>query len=94
VSRIDDLIRNYQRFAELPWPRGLAPAQRVWMAVYPPDDERRLRLHLQEFETASTAAGHDWALVTKSARLSRVPPARQGQGDDGAWGCRPLAALS
>ena len=33
------------------------------MAVYPPEDERRLRLHLQEFETASTAAGHDWALI-------------------------------
>jgi hypothetical protein len=63
VSRIDDLVRNYQRFAKLPWPQGLAPAQRVWMAVYPPEDERRLRLHLQEFETASTAAGHDWGLI-------------------------------
>jgi hypothetical protein len=63
VSRIDDLIANYQRFAKLPWPTGLAPAQRVWMAVYAPEDERRLRLHLQEFETASNAAGHDWVLI-------------------------------
>jgi hypothetical protein len=63
VSRIDDLIANYQRFAKLPWPSGLAPAQRVWMAVYAPEDERRLRLHLQEFETASNAAGHEWALI-------------------------------
>jgi hypothetical protein len=63
VSRIDDLIANYQRFAKLPWPTGLAPAQRVWMAVYAPEDERRVRLHLQEFETASNAAGHDWSLI-------------------------------
>ena len=63
MSRVDDLIANYQRFAKLPWPRGLAPAQRVWMAVYAPEDERRLRLHLQEFETASNAAGHDWSLI-------------------------------
>jgi hypothetical protein len=63
VSRVDDLIANYQRFARLPWPSGLAPAQRVWMAVYAPEDERRLRLHLQEFQTASNAAGHDWALI-------------------------------
>jgi hypothetical protein len=63
VSRIDDLISNYQRFARLPWPTGLAPAQRVWMAVYAPEDERRLRLHLQEFETASTAAGRDWVQI-------------------------------
>lgn len=63
MSRVDDLITNYQRFAKLPWPSRLAPAQRVWMAVYPPEDERRLRLHLQEFETASNAAGHDWGLI-------------------------------
>jgi hypothetical protein len=63
VSRIDDLVANYQRFARLPWPSRLAPAQRVWMAVYPPEDERRLRLHLPEFETASNAAGHEWALI-------------------------------
>ncbi|MCK5751565.1 MAG: hypothetical protein KAH46_02540 [Mycobacterium sp.] len=63
MSRIDDLIANYQRFAQLPWPSGLAPAQRIWMAVYSPEDERRLRLHLPEFETASKAAGHDWARI-------------------------------
>jgi hypothetical protein len=63
MSRIHDLIANYERFAKLPWPGGLAPAQRVWMAVYEPEDERRLRLHLQEFDTTSKAAGHDWALI-------------------------------
>ncbi len=49
MSRVDDLIANYQRFVQLPWLAGLAPAQRVWMAVYAPDEERRLRLHLPEF---------------------------------------------
>jgi hypothetical protein len=63
VSRVDDLIGNYQRFARLPWSSGLAPAQRVWMAVYAPEDERRVRLHLPEFETASRAAGHEWAQI-------------------------------
>lgn len=63
MSRVDDLISNYQRFAKLPWLTGLAPAQRVWMAVYAPDDERRLRLHLQEFATATIAAGHEWAQI-------------------------------
>lgn len=63
MSRVDDLIANYQRFAKLPWPSGLAPSQRVWMAVYAPEDERRVRLHLQEFETASNAAGHEWAQI-------------------------------
>ena len=63
MSRIDDLIAEYRRYARLPWPSGLAPAQRVWMAVYAPDDERRLRLHLPEFETASNAAGREWVQI-------------------------------
>lgn len=63
MSRVDELIRNYERFVKLPWPPGLAPAQRVWMAVYTPEEERRLRLHLPEFEMASKQAGCDWELV-------------------------------
>jgi hypothetical protein len=33
------------------------------MAVYAPEDERRLRLHLDEFATASRSAGYQWALI-------------------------------
>lgn len=63
MSHVDDLIANYKRFVKLPWPSGLAPAQRVWMAVYAPVEERRLRLHLPEFETASKSAGYEWDLI-------------------------------
>lgn len=63
MSRVDDLITNYRRFVRLPWPTGIAPAQRVWMAVYPPEEERRLLLHLPEFETATAQAGYSWALI-------------------------------
>jgi hypothetical protein len=63
VSRIDNLLDNYQRFVQLPWAASLAPAQRVWMAVYPPEDERRLRLHLPDFETATKHADHGWSLI-------------------------------
>jgi len=63
VSRIDDLITNFEKFVALPWQMNLAPAQRVWMAVYSPDEERRLRLHLPEFATASKKAGYDWKVI-------------------------------
>lgn len=63
MSRVDDLITNYERFVQLPWPSNLAPAQRVWMAVYTPEEERRLRLHLPEFVTASKKAGYEWELI-------------------------------
>lgn len=63
MSRVDDLISSYERFVHLPWSSNLAPAQRVWMAVYAPEEERRLRLHLPEFATASKKAGYEWELI-------------------------------
>lgn len=68
MSYVDDLLAAYRRFVALPWQQNLAPPQRVWMAVYPPEQERRLRLHLPEFKTATIEEHHSWWLVdvTKS----------------------------
>jgi hypothetical protein len=63
VSYIDELVEAYRKFVALPWQKNLAPAQRVWMAVYPPEHERRLRLHLPAFEAATTEHHHQWALI-------------------------------
>ena len=71
MSHVGDLIRNYERSVQLPWPPNLAPAQRVWMAVYPPEEERRLRLHLQEFATASKKAAYGWDLIDISDEFER-----------------------
>lgn len=62
-SYVDDLLQAYSKFVALPWQRNLAPPQRVWMAVYPPENERRLRLWVPEFGTATDRQGHPWALV-------------------------------
>lgn len=63
MSYVDELLAAYRSFVALPWQQNLAPAQRVWMAVYPPEYERRLRLHLPDFEVATKEAHHSWALV-------------------------------
>jgi hypothetical protein len=63
VSRVDDLVENYTTFVNLPWQSSLAAPQRVWMAVYPPESERRLRLHVQAFANATQAAGYSWHCI-------------------------------
>jgi hypothetical protein len=63
MSHCDNLLRNYQRFVRLPWSNHLAGKQRVWFAVYPPAEERRIRAHIQEFQVATIDAGHKWHLV-------------------------------
>ena len=63
VSYVDELLAAYRKFVALPWQQNLAPPQRVWMAVYPPEHERRLRLHLPAFKAATNEHDHSWALI-------------------------------
>jgi hypothetical protein len=63
MSRIDQLRKNYLRICGLPWDRNVAGAQRVWLAVYDKEDERKLRLRLGLFKEATEQAGHHWHAV-------------------------------
>ena len=63
MSYVEDLITAYGRLVALPWSQSVAPPQRVWMAIYPPEYERRLRLHLPEFKNSTLSAGRPWAQV-------------------------------
>jgi hypothetical protein len=71
MSYVDDLLAAYRKFVSLPWQQNLAPPQRVWMAVYPPEHERRLRLHVPDFEVATKEAAHPWALIDITTSFER-----------------------
>jgi hypothetical protein len=60
MNRIELLRRNYVRICGMPWDRHVAGPQRVWLAVYDKEDERRLRLRLPMLADATQAAGHGW----------------------------------
>jgi hypothetical protein len=63
MSQVNNLIANYRRHVGIPWQANLAGRQRVWFAVYPPPEERRLRARVQEFEIATRDAKHGWKPV-------------------------------
>ena len=63
MSRINQLIENYRRHVSLPLRENAASAQRIWFAVYPPEDERRLQHHVQEFELATKEVGMAWHMI-------------------------------
>ena len=71
MSYVDGLLEAYRKFVSLPWQQNMAPAQRVWMAVYPPEHERRLRLHVTDFEVATKEANHAWALIDVTTSFER-----------------------
>ena len=63
MNAIDRLLINYARQLRLPWPPNLAGKQRVWFAVYPPTEERRVRAHLTKFEATTLETQHGWSVV-------------------------------
>ena len=63
MNRIDLLKKNYQRLCEHSWDRNVAGAQRVWLAVYDKEDERKLRLRLGLFQEVTHHTGHKWMAI-------------------------------
>jgi hypothetical protein len=63
MSQVNNLIANYRRHVGIPWQANLAGRQRVWFAVYPPPEQRRVRARIKEFEIATEEAKHRWRLV-------------------------------
>jgi Domain of unknown function (DUF1788) len=70
MSAIDRLLSNYSRQVRLPWSANMSGKQRVWFAVYPPAEERRVRARLPQFEALTLEASHGWTTVD----LTRLLP--------------------
>lgn len=70
MSAVDRLLSNYSRQVRLPWSTNLSSKQRVWLAVYPPAEERRVRARLPQFEALTLEANHEWTTVD----LTRLLP--------------------
>lgn len=62
MSKIELLLKAYERFVKLPWRTSLSGREKVWLCIYDPRDERRLRRRVPEFEIATRNAGHGWVL--------------------------------
>jgi len=63
MSTIDRFLANYSRQVRLPWSGNLSGKQRIWFAVYPPAEERRVRAKLPQFEALTLEANHGWSTV-------------------------------
>jgi Domain of unknown function (DUF1788) len=63
MNRIELLKKNYLRLCENFWDKNVSGAQRVWLAVYDKEDERKLRFRLGFFEEATHHAGHKWVAI-------------------------------
>lgn len=77
VASVEGLLRAYERFSALPWIQRVAAQQRVWMLVYEPRDERRLRFRIAAFEEATLRAGHRWLECDLTGEFARWMSAQE-----------------
>ncbi|GAB4217556.1 MAG: DUF1788 domain-containing protein [Synechococcales cyanobacterium] len=62
MSKLGQLLHNYQRFVSLPWESNLSGSQKIWFVIYDKAEERTLRQRISEFELATKNAQHGWLL--------------------------------
>lgn len=70
MSRIDQLLTRFRTHVSQPLRRDFPLSQRIWFAVYPPEDERKLVPRLPEFELATRDAGLEWVRVDVSGSFA------------------------
>lgn len=63
MSAVSDLVDAYKDELSLTWQDNVSGGERVWMLVYPPDLERRMRHALPSIEMTTTQAGRGWLVV-------------------------------
>lgn len=62
-STVDQLVSRYTQRVRLPWSGVVSADERVWIVIYPPKEERRVRARLTMFELATKEAGHKWVEI-------------------------------
>jgi hypothetical protein len=71
MSRLDQLVQSYRRHAAIPLRHNLTVAERTWFVVYSPEEERRLRSRLAEFEIATKDCGLLWQEIDLTGSFTR-----------------------
>ncbi|MCE1169353.1 MAG: DUF1788 domain-containing protein [Sphingobacteriia bacterium] len=64
ATRIESLIEAYIKVMKEPWSSALSGQERIWFLVYDPAEQRKIDLHIGEFETAAIRAEKKWKSIS------------------------------
>jgi hypothetical protein len=64
ATRIELLIEAYTKVVQEPWSSALSGQERIWFLVYDPAEQRKIDLHMGEFETSATRSGKKWRSIS------------------------------
>ena len=63
-SKIDQLLKAYEKVVKEPWTPSLSGQERIWFLVYDPADQRKIDLHIEDFETLTMEAKKKWKIIS------------------------------
>jgi hypothetical protein len=66
VNDVEKLIQTFATRLRIPWSDDLSLPERQWFAVYPPEQERRVRHQVAGFRREVEAAGKTWNQIDLS----------------------------
>jgi hypothetical protein len=64
ATRIDLLVEAYEKVVNEPWSSALSGQERIWFLVYDPAEQRKIDLHLGDFESVTINAGKKWKSIS------------------------------
>jgi hypothetical protein len=62
MSKIESLLKSYGNLVQTPWQKNISPEQRVIFCIYNENEEREMRVRIDEFKYATEKAEHSWLL--------------------------------
>lgn len=60
MSKIQQLIDNYERRVNTPWETDISSRERIWFVIYNKDKERLIRYRVSRFQEITQKAGKKW----------------------------------
>ena len=70
MTKIDQLLKKFQRIIKEPWTKGLSGQEKVWFLIFEPADLRKIHFNLGEFEIATKNANKDWHIISLEKKFS------------------------
>jgi hypothetical protein len=64
ATRTEMLIEAFTKVVNEPWTSALSGQERLWFLVYDPAEQRKIDLHMGEFETSAMRAGKKWKSIS------------------------------
>ena len=66
MTKVKKLAEKYKEQVELEWNNNISGQEKVWFCIYNPENERKIRAGINEFEIVTIRSGHKWIKIDLS----------------------------